>query len=63
VLGPIPVEDRQGLLLKTDDRAATLAALRPLRERWSKAGIDARLDVDPVELVTACGSTTRVPQR
>jgi primosomal protein N' (replication factor Y) (superfamily II helicase) len=49
VLGPIPVEDRQGLLLKTDDRAAALAALRPLRERWSKAGVDARLDVDPVD--------------
>jgi primosomal protein N' (replication factor Y) (superfamily II helicase) len=49
LLGPIPVEDRQGVLLKTDDRAATLAALRPLRERWSKAGVDARLDVDPVD--------------
>jgi primosomal protein N' (replication factor Y) (superfamily II helicase) len=49
VLGPIPIEDRQGLLVKTDDRDAALAALRPLREAWSKAGVDARLDVDPVD--------------
>jgi primosomal protein N' (replication factor Y) (superfamily II helicase) len=49
VLGPIPVEDRHGLLIKTDDRDAALAALRPLREAWSKAGVDARLDVDPVD--------------
>jgi primosomal protein N' (replication factor Y) (superfamily II helicase) len=37
------------LLIKSDDRDATLAALRPMREVWSKAGIDARLDVDPVD--------------
>jgi primosomal protein N' (replication factor Y) (superfamily II helicase) len=49
VLGPVPVEGRQGLLIKSDDRGATLAALRPLRERWSKAGVEARLDVDPVD--------------
>jgi primosomal protein N' (replication factor Y) (superfamily II helicase) len=48
VLGPIPSEDRQALLLKSDDREATLTALRPLREAWSRAGTDARLDVDPV---------------
>jgi hypothetical protein len=26
-----------------------LAALRPLRERWSLAGVEARVDVDPVD--------------
>jgi primosomal protein N' (replication factor Y) (superfamily II helicase) len=49
VLGPVPVERRHGLLVKTDDRRATVAALRPLRTRWSKAGVEARLDVDPVD--------------
>jgi hypothetical protein len=49
VLGPVPVEGRQGLLIKSDDRDASLAGLRTLREGWSKAGVEARLDVDPVE--------------
>jgi primosomal protein N' (replication factor Y) (superfamily II helicase) len=49
VLGPIPVEDRHGLLIKSEDRDTVLDALRPLRESWSKAGVDARLDVDPVD--------------
>jgi primosomal protein N' (replication factor Y) (superfamily II helicase) len=49
VLGPVPVEDRLGLLVKTDDRDAALVALRPLREAWSRAGVEARLDVDPVD--------------
>jgi primosomal protein N' (replication factor Y) (superfamily II helicase) len=49
VLGPVPADGRQGLLIKSDDREATLLALRPLRELWSKAGVEARLDVDPVD--------------
>ncbi len=55
VLGPVP-EAGLGpsgagavLLIKADDRVATLAALRPLRETWSREGVDARLDVDPVD--------------
>ncbi|WP_157041906.1 hypothetical protein [Nitriliruptor alkaliphilus] len=49
VLGPLPLDGEVSFLLKTDDRAATLAALRPLRETWSKAGVGHRLDVDPVD--------------
>jgi primosomal protein N' (replication factor Y) (superfamily II helicase) len=49
LLGPLPVEGRAGYLLKSDDREATLAALRPLRESWSKAGVEVRVDVDPVD--------------
>jgi primosomal protein N' (replication factor Y) (superfamily II helicase) len=49
VLGPVPVEGRQGLLIKSEDRDASLAGLRTLREAWSKAGVEARLDVDPVD--------------
>jgi primosomal protein N' (replication factor Y) (superfamily II helicase) len=49
LLGPLPVDGRQAFLCKTADRRAVLAALRPLRERWSLAGIEARVDVDPVD--------------
>jgi primosomal protein N' (replication factor Y) (superfamily II helicase) len=49
VLGPVPAEGRHGFLVKGDDRAATLAALHPLRERWSQQGTEVRVDVDPVE--------------
>ena len=49
ILGPLPLDGEVSFLLKTDDRAATLAALRPLRESWSKAGVGHRLDVDPVD--------------
>ncbi|HSK23478.1 MAG TPA: hypothetical protein VK906_09895, partial [Egicoccus sp.] len=49
LLGPVPVDGRWQVLLKADDRAATLAALRPLRETWSHADIDVRVDVDPVD--------------
>jgi primosomal protein N' (replication factor Y) (superfamily II helicase) len=49
LLGPLPVEGRSGYLLKSSDRDATLQALRPLRESWSKAGVEVRLDVDPVD--------------
>jgi primosomal protein N' (replication factor Y) (superfamily II helicase) len=49
LLGPLPADGRQAFLCKTADRRAVLAALRPLRERWSLAGVDARVDVDPVD--------------
>jgi primosomal protein N' (replication factor Y) (superfamily II helicase) len=49
LLGPVPLDGRQGFLIKTDDRAATLAALRASRDRWSREGIEARVDVDPVD--------------
>ncbi|MFA9445619.1 hypothetical protein [Egicoccus sp. AB-alg6-2] len=49
VLGPVPSDGRWQLLLKVDDRPETLAALRPLREEWSAANLDVRLDVDPVD--------------
>ncbi len=49
LLGPIVSGGRAGFLIKTDDRAATLAALHELRAGWSKAGVDVRVDVDPVD--------------
>jgi primosomal protein N' (replication factor Y) (superfamily II helicase) len=49
LLGPVPADGRHGYLLKTGDRRAVLAALRPLREAWSREGTEARLDVDPVD--------------
>ena len=49
LLGPIPVEDRHGFLIKSEERAVTLAALRPWREDASKRGVEVRLDVDPVD--------------
>lgn len=49
LLGPSPDEGRQGFLCKSDSRAATLAAIRPLREAWSRDGIGCRIDVDPVD--------------
>jgi primosomal protein N' (replication factor Y) (superfamily II helicase) len=48
-LGPLPVDRELTFLLKADDRAATLAAVRPLRETWSRAGVPHRVDVDPVD--------------
>ncbi|MGH3441445.1 MAG: hypothetical protein ACRDUY_05265, partial [Nitriliruptorales bacterium] len=50
VMGPRVVDGRHGLLVKSLDRTATLAALEPLRRAWSEAGYDVRVDVDPVEL-------------
>ncbi len=50
VLGPLPDGDRQRLLLKADDRSATLRALAPLREAHSRADVDLRVDVDPVQV-------------
>jgi primosomal protein N' (replication factor Y) (superfamily II helicase) len=49
VLGPLPVGGEITFLLKVDDRAATLAALRPLQQAWSKQGATVRVDVDPVD--------------
>lgn len=49
LLGPVATDGLATFLLKTSDRAATLDALRPLRERWSREGTEARLDVDPVD--------------
>jgi primosomal protein N' len=51
LLGPIPVDGRQGFLVKSDDRDRTLAALRPWRERLSREGTEVRLDVDPVDAI------------
>jgi len=51
VIGPLPqAGGRQSLLVRSTDRAATLAALRPMREVASRAGADMRVDVDPVDL-------------
>lgn len=49
VLGPLPSGHWDRFLIKADDLAATLAGLRPLRESWSRAGVEHRLDVDPVD--------------
>jgi primosomal protein N' (replication factor Y) (superfamily II helicase) len=49
LLGPLPVDGRHGWLIKSEDRSATLRGLRPLRDAWSRAGLEARLDVDPVD--------------
>jgi primosomal protein N' (replication factor Y) (superfamily II helicase) len=52
VLGPVPLGDdgaRIGWLVKADDRVATVAALREVRETWAREGLDVRLDVDPVD--------------
>lgn len=50
VLGPVPEDGRYGFLVKSRDRGATVTALRPLREAWSKDGLDVRVDVDPVDV-------------
>ena len=49
LLGPVQHEGREGFLLKCDDRDATLEALRPLREAWSRDSVEVRVDVDPVD--------------
>ncbi|MDQ3931991.1 MAG: hypothetical protein M3252_04020, partial [Actinomycetota bacterium] len=48
VLGPRPLGERSGLLIKSAERSATLAALAPLRVAWSQEGLDVRVDVDPI---------------
>ena len=49
LLGPRMDGTAAAFLIKSDDRDATVAALRPLREAWSREGVEARLDVDPVD--------------
>ena len=49
LLGPIPADGREGYLVKSGDRLATLTALRELRVSWSRAGREVRVDVDPVD--------------
>jgi primosomal protein N' (replication factor Y) (superfamily II helicase) len=49
VLGPMRRDDRLVFLLKSADRRAVLAALRPVRDGWSRAGVEVRVDVDPVD--------------
>jgi primosomal protein N' (replication factor Y) (superfamily II helicase) len=49
LLGPVPTDGLHGYLVKCDDRAATLAALAPLRRRCSRDGVELRIDVDPVD--------------
>lgn len=49
LLGPLPEGEEQVWLCKSDDRDATLAALRPLREELSRRGHPLRVDVDPVD--------------
>jgi primosomal protein N' (replication factor Y) len=51
VIGPLPLErGRIALLVLSDDRAATLSALRPFRDEQSRRAGDLRLEVDPVDL-------------
>jgi hypothetical protein len=51
VVGPLPLErGRRALLIRSQDRTATLGALRPLRDILSRQGVDLRVDVDPVDL-------------
>ncbi|MBW3659752.1 MAG: hypothetical protein KY457_14020 [Actinobacteria bacterium] len=50
VLGPLPAGARATVLVRTDDRAASLAAMADVRRAWSKAGLDVRVDVDPVDV-------------
>jgi len=49
LVGPLPLEGGgDAWLLRTADRPAALAALRPLRGAWSRSGDDVRIDVDPI---------------
>ncbi|MDX1657866.1 MAG: hypothetical protein R3343_03510 [Nitriliruptorales bacterium] len=49
VLGPVPAEGSWRFLIKSVDRQASLASLDEPRRRWSKDGVDVRVDVDPVD--------------
>jgi primosomal protein N' (replication factor Y) len=49
VLGPIPSDGRGAYLLKTDDRAAVITSIAPLRAAWSRDDVEVRVDVDPVD--------------
>lgn len=48
LLGPLPVEGAQVWLLKATDRDRTLAAIADVRAAWSRAGLEVRVEVDPV---------------
>ena len=51
LVGPLPLErGRIAMLVRSSDRPATLSALRPLRDRLSRQGVELRVDVDPVDL-------------
>lgn len=50
LLGPLRQAGRDAFLIKSDDRDATLTALRDVREQWSRDGAEVRLDVDPVDV-------------
>ncbi|MCC5948763.1 MAG: hypothetical protein JJT89_09935 [Nitriliruptoraceae bacterium] len=49
LLGPIPGEERDGFLCKTDDRDGLLTALAPVRATLAKQDVELRVDVDPVD--------------
>ncbi len=49
LLGPLPEDGRDGYLVTSDDREATLEALASLRARCSREGVELRVDVDPVD--------------
>lgn len=51
VLGPRPEGARSSVLVKSAEREASLEALAPLREAWSRDGLDVRVDVDPVDVM------------
>ncbi len=50
VLGPVPEDGRFGFLVKSSRRTDSVGALRPLREAWSREGLDVRVDIDPVDV-------------
>jgi primosomal protein N' len=50
LLGPRVDRERAAFLVKSRDRLATLDALAPLQITWSEAGLDVRVDVDPVDV-------------
>jgi primosomal protein N' len=51
LVGPLPLDrGRIAMLVRSSDRPATLSALRPLRDRLSRQGVELRVDVDPVDL-------------
>ncbi|MEX0592249.1 MAG: hypothetical protein WD152_02145 [Nitriliruptoraceae bacterium] len=50
LMGPMPIDGGEAYLLACDDRHATLRALQDLRCEWSQAGVDVRVDVDPINV-------------
>ncbi|MEX2324949.1 MAG: hypothetical protein WD576_04300 [Nitriliruptoraceae bacterium] len=49
VIGPMLIDGVSRYLVKCDNRVATVGALRNHRIAWSRAGVDVRVDVDPVD--------------